>query len=550
MRVIAPRDQGGGFGVKAPFYREPILIAYLAKQLGRPVRWIETRLEHLMVVAQERDQIHDIEVAATKDGKILAIRDRGLTDCGDGCQGVYWGFVMPFLGAVELPNAYDVPNCDIKIRVAVTNKSCLSPARAFGEFPTRFAVERAVDMVAKKCGLEPSAVRRMNLVAELPHTSATGEYFDSGDFIGVWDNLMKHAELEKFRKEQAAARQQGRYIGIGFGLGVELSGVASELLVPMENQPGYGAATVRLDPRGKVQVFEGDAPGGQGHETTIAQAVAYCFGIHPNDVTVTTGDTGTTPFGSGTIGARAGSYLISAAVQACDELKNKIARVMAHDLALSAEPEDFEFADGHVTYRQDANIKKTFREAVERIIMAPINLPVGETGGLEHTAFFEAAKPMIAFNADCCTVEVDIDTGQFKILHWLTSEDVGRIINPQIVEGQMQGAIVMGLSNTLYEQFIYDENGQQLTADFENYKLATAADVPEITVTHHPTPCPHTPLGTRGIGEGRPSDVPGTICNAVVDALAPFDIEITELPLRPDKLWHMIQEAKGKQAAD
>jgi carbon-monoxide dehydrogenase large subunit len=550
MRVIAPRDQGGGFGVKAPFYREPILVAYLAQQLGRPVRWIESRLEHLMAVSQERDQVHDIEVAATKDGKILAVRDRGLADCGDGCEGVYWGFLMPFLGAVELPNAYDVPHCDIKIRVAVTNKSCLSPARAFGEFPTRFAMERAVDMVAKKCGLEPSEVRRKNLVAELPHTSATGEYFDSGDFIGVWDNLMKQANLEKFRKEQAAARKKGRYIGMGFGLGVELSGVASELFVPMENQPGYGAATVRLDPRGKVQVFEGDAPGGQGHETTVAQAVAYSFGIHPNDIVVTTGDTGTTPFGSGTVGARAGSYFISAAVQACNELKTKIARIMAHDLALSAEPDDFEFADGHVTYKKDANIKKTFREAVERIIMAPINLPVGESGGLEHTAFFEAEKPMIAFNADCCTVEVDIDTGQFKVLNWLTSEDVGRIINPQIVEGQMQGAIVQGLSNTLFEQFVYDENGQQLTADFENYKLATAADVPDITVTHQPTPCPHTPLGSRGIGEGRPSDVPGTVCNAVCDALAPFDIEITELPLRPDKLWHMIQQAKGKQAAD
>ena len=314
----------------------------------------------------------------------------------------------------------------------------------------------------------------------------------------------------------------------------------------MENQPGYGAATVRLDPRGKVLVFEGDAPGGQGHETTVAQAIAHSFGIHPNDVVVTTGDTGTTPFGSGTVGARAGSYFVSAAVQACDFLKEKIARIMAHDLALAdASPADFEFRDGFVTYARDTNIKKTFREAVERIIMAPINMPKGESGGLEHTAFFEAEKPMIAFNADVCTVEVDIETGQFKILTWTTSEDVGQIINPQIVEGQMQGAIVQGLSNTMFEQFVYDENGQQLTADFENYKLATAADVPDIKVTHAPTPCPYTPLGSRGIGEGRPSDVPGTLCNAICDALSPFDIEITDLPLRPDALWRKIQAARG-----
>ena len=453
---------------------------------------------------------------------------------------------MPFLGAIELPNAYDWPIGDVKVKVAITNKSALSPARAFGEFPTRFAMERAIDMVAKKCGMEPADVRRKNLVAELPYTSITNEYFDSGDFLKVWDNLMAEADLPGFRARQAEARAEGRYLGIGFGLGVELSGVASELFVPMENQPGYGAATVRLDPRGKVLVFEGDAPGGQGHETTVAQAIAHSFGIHPNDVVVTTGDTGTTPFGSGTVGARAGSYFVSAAVQACDFLKEKIARIMAHDLALAdASPADFEFRDGFVTYARDTNIKKTFREAVERIIMAPINMPKGESGGLEHTAFFEAEKPMIAFNADVCTVEVDIETGQFKILTWTTSEDVGQIINPQIVEGQMQGAIVQGLSNTMFEQFVYDENGQQLTADFENYKLATAADVPDIKVTHAPTPCPYTPLGSRGIGEGRPSDVPGTLCNAICDALSPFDIEITDLPLRPDSLWRKIQAARG-----
>ena len=550
MRIIAPRDQGGGFGVKAPFYREPILIAYLAKTLDRPIRWIESRQEHLMAVSQERDQIHDLEVAASGDGSLLAIRNRGLADCGDGCEGVYWGFLMPFLGSVELPNAYRWPIGDIKVKVAVTNKSALSPARAFGELPTRFAMERAIDMVAKKCGMEPADVRRKNLVAELPYTSITNEYFDSGDFLKVWDNLMDHADLPGFRARQAAARADGRYLGIGFGLGVELSGVASELFVPMENQPGYGAATVRLDPRGKVLVFEGDAPGGQGHETTVAQAVAHSFGIHPNDIVVTTGDTGTTPFGSGTVGARAGSYFVSAAVQACDVLKEKIARIMAHDLALAdASPADFSFADGFVTYQKDTNIKKTFREAVERIIMAPINLPEGESGGLEHTAFFEAEKPMIAFNADVCTVEVDIETGQFEILSWTTSEDVGQIINPQIVEGQMQGAIVQGLSNTMFEEFVYDENGQQLTADFETYKLATAADVPDIKVTHAPTPCPYTPLGSRGIGEGRPSDVPGTLCNAVCDALGPFGIEITELPLRPDSLWRMIQAARGGAAS-
>lgn len=543
VRVIAPRDMGGGFGLKAPFYRESVVVAYAARKLGRPVRWIESRYESLMSIGQERGQVNTLEVAASRDGKLLALRNRGIADVGTGQIGVYWGFVMPFLGAVEMPNAYTWEAGDTNLKVVFTNKACLTPSRAFGHFPTRFAVERAVDMVARKLGMEPSDLRRRNIVPNLPYTSVTGEYYDSGDFLKVWDNLMTQVNLPGFRAEQAAARAAGRYLGIGFGCGVELSGVASELMVPMENQPGYGAATVRLDPRGKVFILGGDAPGGQGHETTISQIVAATFGISPEDTVITTGDTGTTPFGSGTIGARMGSYFASAVRKACDELKEKITHVLAHDLGLRATVEEFAFTEGEVVYTRDPSKRKTFREIVERIVMFPVNLPEGEVGGLETTAFFEAAKPMICFNADACVVEVELATGQFKVLRWLTSEDVGNVINPMIVDGQMQGAIVQGLSNAIFEEFIYDEQGQQMTADFEHYKLATAADMPDIKITYASTPCPHTPLGTRGIGEGRPSAVSGALCNALVDALAPFGIEITELPIRPNVLWRKLKEA-------
>ena len=274
VRVIAPRDQGGGFGVKAPFYRENIIIAYAAKSLGKPVRWIESRYESLMNVGQERDQINDLEIAADLEGNLLALRNKGIADNGVGTTGVYWGFVMPFLGAIELPNAYKWPKADISLKVATTNKACLTPSRAFGHFPTRFALERCIDMVAHQIGMEASELRRKNLVDALPYTSVTNEYYDSGDFLKVWDTLTEKADLPTFRKTQSEALNGNRYIGIGFGCGVELSGMASDLIVPMENQPGYGAATVRLDPRGKVQVFGGDAPGGQGHETTTAQVVA------------------------------------------------------------------------------------------------------------------------------------------------------------------------------------------------------------------------------------------------------------------------------------
>ncbi len=543
VRVIAPRDMGGGFGLKAPFYRESVVVAYACRKLGRPVRWIESRYESLMNIGQERGQINTLEVAASKEGKLLALRNRGIADVGTGQIGVYWGFVMPFLGAVEMPNAYTWEAGDTDLRVIFTNKACLTPSRAFGHFPTRFAVERAVDIVARKIGMEPSDLRRRNLVPRLPYTSVTGEYYDSGDFLKVWDNLMSQVDLPGFRREQAEARAQGKYLGIGFGCGVELSGVASELMVPMENQPGYGAATVRIDPRGKVFIMGGDAPGGQGHETTISQIVAATFGISPEDTIITTGDTGTTPFGSGTIGARMGSYFASAVRKACDELREKMTHVLAHDLGIRATMEEFAFTDGEIVYQRDPSKRKGFREIAERIVMFPINLPEGEVGGLETTAFFEAAKPMICFNADACVVEVELATGQFKVLRWLTSEDVGNVINPMIVDGQMHGAIVQGLSNAIFEEFIYNDQGQQMTADFEHYKLATAADMPDIKVTYASTPCPHTPLGTRGIGEGRPSAVPGALCNALVDALVPFGIEITELPIRPSVLWQKLKAA-------
>ncbi len=549
VRVIAPRDQGGGFGVKAPFYREPNLVCHMARKLGRPVRWVETREEHLMAVSQERDQTNYLELAATKDGKMLAVRNRGIGDAGDGCEGVYWGYLMPFLGAALLPNAYDLPKCDIKLKVAVTNKSATSPARSFGAFPTRFAMDRAVDMLAHMLGKDPADVRRQNLVAELPYTACTGVHYDSGDFPMTWDNLIREVDLPTFRKRQKDLRKKGRYIGIGFGVGAELSGVASEVLVPMENQPGYGAATVRIDPRGKVLLFEGDAPQGQGHETSLAQVAAHELGIHPNDVVVTTGDTGVTPFGSGTIGARAGSYTASAVSEACRFLKKKMGRIMAHDLELEAGEDDFDFQDGEIIYAKDNNIRKSFMEMSNRIIMAPLNLPEREEAGLEHTAFFEADKPMITFSSHAAMVEVDIATGQFEFTNYVTSEDTGTVINPLIVEGQVQGGVVQGISNALYEEFVYDENGQQLTTDYENYQVATAADVPPVRVTHAGVPCPHTPMGTRGLGEGLPGPVPAALSNAISDALLPFGIEITELPLRANRIWAAIQAAT-QQAAE
>lgn len=549
VHVSAPRDQGGAFGVKAPVYREPIMAVYLARTLGRAVQWVETREEHLMAVSQERDQIHYLELAASSDGRILALRDRVIADNGDSCEGVFWGFVMPFYGSALVPNAYHIPDCDISVTAAATNKSALSPARAFGSFPGRFALDRAIDMLARRVGREAADVRRLNMITELPCNIATGVHYDSGNFVKVWDKLIDHVDLAAFRAEQSAARASGRYLGIGFGVAVHASGVASEALVPMEGQPGYGSATLKIDSTGTVTVFEGDAPQGQGHETTMAQIAAEILGITPENVSVRVGDTNNSPFASGTFGARGGSYTASAVAIAAKHLRDKIVSVIAHDHKLDADPEKFVFADHAIRHTDRSEPLTTLAEVANRIIMKPLDMPAGVDAGLEYTAFFEAAEPMMAFSAHAAVVEVDPSSGEFSILRYVSAEDVGRVINPQIVEGQVRGGVVQGISNTMFEEFIYDENGQQLTTSMDSYMLANSADVPNIEVLHADTPCEHTPLGTRGMGEGMPGAVPGTLCNAVCDALEPFGVEIRELPLRPDRIWALLQEVSKDAGA-
>ncbi len=544
VHVSAPQDQGGAFGVKAPVYREPIMIVHLTRLLGRPVRWIESREEHLMAVSQERDQIHDLEIAADDEGRILALRDRILADNGDSCEGVFWGFVMPFYGAAMVPNGYAIPKCDIHVRAVATNKSALSPARAFGTLPGRFAVDRMIDILARKLGKDPAEVRRLNILRELPHVSPTGVHYDYSDYLKVWDKLIETVDLAGFRREQAAARAEGRHIGIGFGTSVHASGVASVALVPMEGQPGYGSATVKIDSRGTVTVLEGDAPQGQGHETAMSQVVADMLGVDPEAVIVRVGDSVATPFASGTFGARGGSYTASAVALAAKALRSKLARIALHDARRNEEPDSVTFAGGKLI-AGDGNPLTTFADIAERVIMRPLDLPEGMDASLEHTAFFEADFPMMSYDAVAVKVEADPETGRFRILDVTVAADVGNIINPQIVEGQTHGGIVQGLSNAMFEEFVYDANGIQLSSTLEAYKIANAADVPPMHVVHANTPCRHTPLGTRGMGEGTPGPVPGALVNAICDALAPFAVEIDSLPIRPDRLWQALRAASA-----
>lgn len=548
LHVTVPRDQGGAFGAKAPIFREEVVIAYLARRTGRCLEWTENREDHFRAgLGQERGQIHDIEMAVDSDGTILAVRDNAVSDTGVGNEGVYVSFVMPFLGVAHLPNAYAIPAVQIHLRCPVTNKPPLVPARSFGEFPTRFALERLIDMAATKLGTEPAEIRRRNLITDFPHTTATGLYYDSGDFAGGFDKLLERIDLPDFRREQVHARAEGRHLGIGFAVGVELSGLSSEVFVALENQPGYGAATVKIDPRGTVQVGYGDCPQGQSHETTFAQVVADEFGISPDDVRLHYGDTRTSPFGSGTVGNRTASYTVSAVVLACRELKRKMALVAAHDMEIDADAHGFDFRDGKVVLRSNPQHGTTFADLARRIIMAPVNLPEGMEAGLEHTSYYEPTVPgMYSCGYHAAIVEVDPETGQCRIDRFVVAEDSGRRINPLIVEGQIHGGVALGIGNTMFEEFVYGEDGQLKTTTLMDYLMPSAADLPHFDTIDASVPTPHTPLGTKGKGEGVPGPVPGALANAIADALAPLEVDITRLPLRAETLWQAIRGAKDE----
>ncbi|MGH8598822.1 MAG: xanthine dehydrogenase family protein molybdopterin-binding subunit, partial [Gammaproteobacteria bacterium] len=345
-----------------------------------------------------------------------------------------------------------------------------------------------------------------------------------------------------FRAEQTAARAQQRYLGIGFSLGIEFSGLSSQILVPMERQPGFGVATIRFDANGQVQIAHGDQPQGQGHDTTISQVVADELGITPDDVYVISGDTQSAPFAAGTLASRMGGYTSSAAVMAARGIKPKIARIAAHYLDVQAADAEFDFVQGEVIYRRDPRKRIALAHLAEIALLAPTELPPDMEGGLEHTAHFEAPTAgMHSCNVHAVVVEVFPDSGRFKILRYIAVDDAGLPINPMIVRGQLHGGIALGISNACSEEFVYTDDGQQLTNTLQDYLIASARDLPHIETFEHNVPTPHNPLGSKGKGEGPTGMVPGALGNALDDALQPFGVKITEMPFTPERLWRAIQ---------
>jgi CO/xanthine dehydrogenase Mo-binding subunit len=496
----------------------------------------------LLATYQAREQIHNLEVAARADGTILGIRNRYLVD-----QGAYspWGLVVPYNAATTLPGPYRLRNYHVEMRTAYTNKAPMAPYRAAGRPPAVFAIERALDLVARHFALDPVEVRMRNFVPPDAFPYGTGLIdrdgtevtYDSGNYAACLQKAADLIDVPAFRREQESARAEGRYLGLGIGCYVESTG-----------RGPFEGATVRVEPSGKVVVLTGVAPQGQSHETTLAQLCADRLGVDLDDVTVITGDTETIGLGVGTFASRTAVVAGNAVSLAARAVKEKALQVAAQLLEVSTD--DLELADGIIAVRGVPD-RQVPLSRVAQVVTAPppaFTFPEGLEPGLEATHYFHPTSNTYANGAHIATVGVDVETGQVEVLRYVVVHDCGTVINPRVVDGQVRGGVAQGLGNALYEELLYDEYGQPRTTSYMDYLVPTAVEVPSMAVGHNETKSPLNPEGIKGTGEGGTMPVPAVIANAVDDALTPFGIVIDRIPISPARLLEQIAEARGEQA--
>jgi len=534
VRVIAP-DVGGGFGVKQEIYPEELMLALLARRLRVPVKWIETRREHLLTTAHAREQWHDIELAARRDGTILGMRAEVLADLGAYARSL--GVLCPSITAASLPGPYRFRNYACHVRVALTSKAPAAAYRGAGQPEAVFATERAVDDLARELGLDPADVRRRNLIRrdEFPWDVGTGSaqvpvVYDSGDYERALDTALTLAGYRERRNEQAAERAKGahgRLLGIGLASYVLLTGLGP-----------HEGAVLRVDATGRALLITGASPHGQGTATALAQIVADELGLRPDDVAVQHGDTAMIPFGVGTYASRNAVVAGSAALVAARAVRAKARRLAAHHLEVAEA--DLEFVDGAVRVIGAPDRRRALAELAAAC--APGSpLPDGMEPGLEATHYFPAPRATFASGAHVAVVEIERETGQVTIVDYAVASDAGPLINPRIVEGQIHGGVAQGVGGALYEELAYDDRGQPLSQSLLEYVMPTAGQIPSMRVAHLTTPSPLNPLGVKGVGEAGTVAPLAAIVAAVEDALRPFGAHVTATPVRAEDLWRLVR---------
>jgi carbon-monoxide dehydrogenase large subunit len=533
VRVITP-DVGGGFGQKIPLYREELATAAASRMLGRPVRWIETRRENLVASLHAREDIVDVRAAVKSDGTILGLDVRILADFG-----AYAYFPANYMARVVgmmVPGAYRLRDYRYTIKVVLTNKCPAGPYRA-PMLICSWVTEGTVEAIARALGLDPVDVRRRNMLVngDLPYTTATALTYRS-----VYPRDTLERALEKFdyaggRRAQVEARAARRISGIGMATYVEPNTYGSEFY-KTAGIPGSGhdAAIVRIEPSGAVSAQIGVVSQGQGHLTTVAQALADELAVPIEKIRVQAGDTAAAPYGMGTRGSRGGVVSAGAALGAARLLKQKLLRVAAH--VLEAPLGDLELVAERVTVRGAPASGLTIAQLAQKAYLAPTELPAGMEPGLEATHAFDPPALTFSSGTHICQIEIDGETGALTIARYMIVEDCGRMVNPRIVEGQLHGATAQGLGGALLEEAVYSANGQNLSATFLDYAIPTAAWLPSFEVEHLERPDPNTPLGMKGMAEGGVMGASAAISNAVADALAPFGIDATRQPFTPRQL--------------
>ena len=531
VRVVSV-DVGGGFGQKGILVVEELLIPFAAHDLGRAVRWTEDRNENLVAGTHAREQINHITIAADGDGQLLAVRDRAITNLGSRNM---VGLVVPYNSLCHLIGPYRVPNVDIEATGVITNTMFTSPYRGAGRPEATFAMERAMDRLALKMGLDPADLRERNLIkpTEMPYRTGMldrrglPQEFDSGDYPEMLVRARKMIDLPAVRARQIEARTQGRFIGVGFAVYFEMTGLG-----PFEG------AKVSVQNSGRIQIATGAPSQGQGHSTTFAQIAGDALGVRFQDIDLVGGDTGTIPFGVGTIASRALVTAGNAVHQASEIVKAKI--LDAASTILEVDPADLVLEDGKVHVRGNPASTMTLRE-----LMMKIPKTSGGSGrdGLTEISYFQPPNYATASGLHAVVVEVESATGKVTILDYAIVHEAGRIVNPVIADAQITGGTAQGIGGAMFEHMQYDESGQPITSTFMDYLLPTVDSVPDIKLDEVVCPSPTNVLGVKGLGEGGAVGPPAALANAVEDALSPFGVTIRSCPLSPSRIRDLIRNA-------
>jgi carbon-monoxide dehydrogenase large subunit len=529
LRVIAP-EVGGGFGNKIDVSPEETLVSILAMRLGRPVKWIETRGENYQAAMHGRDQIDYVEAAVKNDGTVTGLKVRAIADLG-----AYFQYTTPLIAALTgmvLPGNYKIPAVSFELTQVFTNKTPIGAYRGAGRPEATYLIESTIDKVADELGLDPTEVRRKNYIPPeaFPYTTPLGTIYDTGNYEGALNRALELAGYQQLLQEQAAARGQGRLMGIGFSTYTEICSFG-----PWES------GTVRVEPGGNVTVYTGTSPHGQGGETAMAQIVADQLGVTPEEIVVHHGDTANTPTGIGTMGSRSAAVGGSAVLLAGQQVREKVVRIAAH--LMEAAPGDVELENGQWTLQGAPARSVSLGEVAGAAYTA--NVPAGDEPGLEATRFFKPEGETYPFGVHIAVVEIDPETGRVTLKRFVAVDDCGQVINPMLVDGQRHGGYAQGIAQALLEEARYDESGQLLTGSLLDYAIPTAAHLPDFEMDRTVTPSPRNPLGAKGIGEAGTIGSTPAVRNAVLDALSALGVRDLDIPCTSQRIWQKIQAAKA-----